>query len=256
MAPAVSKVTVRDYKPADHDVIVPMWKNGFAEMGPHEYRRFTSSAWPFIVFASLGSGAALVGWTTAAKCLVGFGAAIYTPFGKWLLNSMLWTSINIQAKVSMGDIEGRWMQEGQSHFFVAEYDGRPVGCVAVKAVHTLHCERNAAAGAEPVPGEASIWRLTVDPNARKLGIGKLLMSKAEGWASEQGCKYMTLVTANPESKLFYRRLGYAVESQERARKILFGDSGVATSVFGGMKSRFLERRLNKETGTVFMKQLQ
>jgi GNAT superfamily N-acetyltransferase len=245
-------VTIRDYRKEDEAAVVPMWKRGFHEMAPHSYARLFSGPAPFISFLSIAAGVGLGfgAWRTAAV-IAAAGAALYTPAGEWALSGLFWQIVGLQARASMVGIESRWMVPGQAHFYVAEVAGRPVGCVAVKGVHTLNSER--ARGVAPLAGEASVWRLTVDPSARKLGLGRALMATAEEWARGQGFRHVSLITGNPESQAFYARLGYAPESEERARAVLFG-GGQPAFPLGTAKARFLRTRLHVNK-TVLAKQL-
>jgi GNAT superfamily N-acetyltransferase len=256
-----SSVVLRDYRPSDAPVVVPMWKEGFYEMMPYSYARLVSSPTTFLAFAGMGACALAAGSPITSGLLAGFGLLCYTPVGRALVGSLFWLSISLQARMSMRDIEKRWMRPSQTHFYVAEADGVPVGCVAVKAMHTLHGERvKALTAQEPLPGEASVWRLTVAPSARNLGVGRLLMERAESWARDTGCSHVSLITGNPESSKFYRKLGYENESESRARLVLFGPLGVeGDSVRGGglfaaLKLKLLRRRLT-ETKSIFVKKV-
>ena len=68
------------------------------------------------------------------------------------------------------------------------------------------------------------------------------MEAAEGFARRSGCEHMTLITGNEESKLFYERIGYKLETEPRARAALFGD-GPPLGVLGFVKARVLKARL-------------
>ena len=58
--------------------------------------------------------------------------------------------------------------------------------------------------------------LSVDPGCQGLGIGKLLVEAAEGYARERGCQHMDLRIVNLREELpaFYRKLGYAETGTE------------------------------------------
>jgi ribosomal protein S18 acetylase RimI-like enzyme len=64
--------------------------------------------------------------------------------------------------------------------------------------------------------EASVWRLAVDHNARKMGIGKKLMQEVEYYAKTKNCNNVSLITGNEQSKAFYKKIGYEYESIDRA----------------------------------------
>jgi ribosomal protein S18 acetylase RimI-like enzyme len=80
-------------------------------------------------------------------------------------------------------------------FLVAEQDGRIVGSVM--------------AGFDGHRG--SVNYLAVDPNHRKRGIARRLMSEAERLLTEAGCPKLNVMVrrSNPAATGFYDALGYA-----------------------------------------------
>jgi GNAT superfamily N-acetyltransferase len=250
-----ARPTIRRYESRDYDAVVSLWQAGFAELAPHAWRKATSSAFPFLLFAVPASLAAWRGRPYLAGSLLAAGAAFYTPAGLWLTQAIMWQAILLQTRQSMSreKLEGEWSEEGRGAFWTAEEGGRVVGCVGVKAEHTLDKER--AAGVPHVPGEASVWRLTVAPDARRTGTGQALMSTAEGWAAGHGAAHVSLLCGSPPSQAFYGRLGYGLETEARARAVLFGAAGVKPGVLAAIKLRFLKRRLESNK-TVFVKTLQ
>jgi GNAT superfamily N-acetyltransferase len=102
----------------------------------------------------------------------------------------------------------------------ADRDGRPVGLV------TLHVEA----------GECEVVTLnSVEPGR---GIGAALMTAAEGYARERGCRRLWLITTNDKTRAlrFYQRLGFRVAAWrigaiDRARTLkpeipLTGEDGI------------------------------
>ncbi|HEX3535577.1 MAG TPA: GNAT family N-acetyltransferase [Stellaceae bacterium] len=86
---------------------------------------------------------------------------------------------------------GRWIAE--SHFLVAEEDGRLLGCAAMN-------------------GDGKITLNYVAPEARFRGVSKALVAALEATAKKLGlaeCRLESTQTALP----FYRRLGY-VDAEE------------------------------------------
>jgi ribosomal protein S18 acetylase RimI-like enzyme len=79
-------------------------------------------------------------------------------------------------------------------FLVAEQDGRIVGTVM--------------AGFDGHRG--SVNYLAVDPNTRKQGIARRLMSEAERLLAEAGCPKINIMVrrSNPAAAGFYDALGY------------------------------------------------
>jgi ribosomal protein S18 acetylase RimI-like enzyme len=231
-------------------------------------------------------GAAALGvWLRGGKAAgaapaLALAAILHSPAFSWLLGQALRQGIKRETARDMATPElvaAKWMRPGLSDFLVAERaeDGAVVGCVAVVAQHTFFKEARRAPGSavgsapaagggsggggatdpapDAMPGEASIWRLSVDGSARRLGVGRLLMAEAERWAAEHGCAHVSLVTGNADSQAFYRRLGYAVEAPQRARVALFGAAAQPTGVAGWAKAWMLRSRTDPARGTVFAK---
>jgi len=269
------KILIRDYRDSDNAVVTRIWMEGFHEMskGPNgSIKKMQTSLWPIAVFGGLGALSYIArGPYFLSIFLVGFGVSLYTPIGSFLYSHAFWQAIKAQAKQSMAEstFHEKWMNNGggstssstssttwdksRTHFFVAQLSddptGTPIGCVGIKSVHTLHHERDTKA--QDMPFEASIWRLSVDDSMRGEGIGRLLMQSAEKWAKDvAGCKNMTLITGNEDSKVFYTRVGYKPESEERALAVLQLPSGLV----GFFKARILKSRLY-EYKTIFRKQL-
>ena len=262
-------VLLRRYRASDNALVTPLWMNGFLEMADDGHARLKSAPFAGAFFAALAGAA----WGLSAPVavpagLVGFGALVYTPIGLQLYRAALWQGIKLQAlsmkpegfeqrwclEAPPGAASGTW-DERRGAFLVAQRaddpEGRPIGCVAVKCTHTLHRERQA--GVAALPREASIWRLTVAPAARGLGVGRLLMDGAEAFARREGCANMSLICGNEQSKAFYRAIGYSAETEARARAAVFGEAG-PKGVAGLVKERTLRARLFQSKG-ILMKEL-
>jgi GNAT superfamily N-acetyltransferase len=247
------QVTVRPYDAGDHATVLHLWQQGFAELGPHQWRMITASPWAFLFFAVPGAVAAYASRPLLGAGLVAFGSLLYTPAGLWVTQRLMWRAILGESRKTMAPshLAEEWATPGRSAFWTAlDEGGRIVGCVGIKACHTLHKER--AGGVKAVPGEASIWRLSVTPEARRLGVGRALMDCAETWAAANGARNVTLVCGTPPSQAFYRRLGYDAEEEARAREVVFGPSGSGTGIVGLAKLWTLRARLTK---TIFRKEL-
>ncbi len=89
----------------------------------------------------------------------------------------------------------RSLEKPGVNFFVARHDGRIVGCCAL---------------VEAGDGTAEIKRMFVDPEARGLSIGRLLMETIERAGREKGVSAVRLETgiSQPEALGLYRRFGY------------------------------------------------
>jgi len=97
-------------------------------------------------------------------------------------------------------------------FVAAMADGRLAGFLHVFLFRTMESEPRAEIGG-----------LVVDGEQRSLGIGKLLMERAETWAREHGCKIVSLRSnvIRERAHAFYERLGYKhVKTQKSFRKPL------------------------------------
>ena len=81
-----------------------------------------------------------------------------------------------------------------AHFFVARRDGRPLGCVAL-------VEK---------PGYGEVKRLLVLPEARGLGVGRILMQHLEDEARRLGLRRIRLETGHALKAAvgLYTSLGY------------------------------------------------
>ena len=113
----------------------------------------------------------------------------------------------------MSDIATHWQVAGESAFFVAELDGTVVGSVAVRR-GGLDEDESAPPGSRPLkqPECCSVWKVSTSAAARGAGVARLLMAEAERWAIEQArAELMVLMTASPGAKLFYAKLGYALQ---------------------------------------------
>jgi len=73
--------------------------------------------------------------------------------------------------------------------------------------------------------QSRIEGLVVDQKARGLGLGKLLMKKAEDWGKEMGSKTMKLVSNSKriDAHKFYEHIGYLKTKEQAAFKKFLGD---------------------------------
>jgi len=246
MPPAVD---VRRMAPGEEALCEPMWRAGFHEMWPSSYRKMLDSA----LFWAVAAGNAAVGaylcsrgaWGGAALGLF-FAALAFPPAGARIFSAVMWRAVLAQRflfKPSPSRDVAYWVA-------VAREGGALVGCVCVKEGHTLG--REAERGAAEAPGEASVWRLTVAPAARKLGVGRALMAQAEAHARARGAKHMSLITGNDASRAFYCAIGYRPEELGRATRVLFGPSQRPATLLGRLRAAFLPRRLQS---TILVKEL-
>lgn len=228
----MSSLVVRPFRASDHERAIALWQEGFAELGPDMLRRMRSPI--YLGSAALLSLVALgAGYRVASMTLMAGVAFVMSPLADAALPAALWRGILEQTRENMTPLDNfarHWLVPGKSAFFVAELDGTIVGCAGVIAKHALFKEAKRlqhirAADVEDGPSvEASVWRVGVDRNVRRVGIGKALMGAVEAWAVDAGCERVSLVTGNSASKRFYTAIGYESETIARASAILFRDT--------------------------------
>ena len=81
----------------------------------------------------------------------------------------------------LADIQHSYVERPDSNFWIAEREGKPVGCIGVY---------------RRSDDEAEIRRLAVDRNARRMGIASQLLDQAEEFARDAGYARTTVWTAN------------------------------------------------------------
>lgn len=118
-------------------------------------------------------------------------------------NAIQKLAVQLGYEVTVEDIATRldWILAEQSHaIFVAEVDGEVFGFVHVRedSLTLLAKQRT------------EIEALAVDQEVRGRGFGKLLMKKAEEWASSRYFSLMRLRSSikREEAHKFYEKLGY------------------------------------------------
>jgi GNAT superfamily N-acetyltransferase len=91
-------------------------------------------------------------------------------------------------------------EAGHRTWVVRDADGRAVAVAGAQVTWTY-------ASDEPT---AQLLLLVVDPSARRLGTGSLLLGTFETWASEQGAHQLSAVSAaaTDSAHRFYQRRGY------------------------------------------------
>ena len=101
---------------------------------------------------------------------------------------------------SISDIYHQMAQDHHYHTFVAETDGTVVGLVtAVKVLAVGH-----------PGGYIKMNGLGVLPEYRRRGIGKMLMTRVEQLAVQEGAPYIGLASGirRADAHAFYERLGF------------------------------------------------
>jgi GNAT superfamily N-acetyltransferase len=94
----------------------------------------------------------------------------------------------------------RLANDPQARVLVADVGGGAVGLATVHLRHTMNHEA-------PI---AQLTLLVVDEAQRTRGVGRALVSAAEGWARERGCHRIVVTTAlqRADAHAFYERVGY------------------------------------------------
>ena len=202
-----------------------------------------------------GSLLLFAAWPLTAALSISAGVLLFTDATPALLGVAIGMVARKQADAMHG-LALAWPAPGAAFFVATDAaDGEVLGCVGVKFLHTLDPSAKLAEPPLFTDSEASIWRLSVASNARQLGIGRALMDKAEAFAKEGGATHLSLICGNPESVKFYRKIGFAAETDKRARTAMFGETrgGRATGMIGDyIYAPVLKRRLAK---TIFCKPL-
>lgn len=112
----------------------------------------------------------------------------------------------------MVDLVAHWDgADRQMYAAVRRDSGQPkvVGCIGVKLGVD---EKSVESRTECTV--CTVWRMSVDGDSRRMGVGAKLMQAAEAWASSQGIRKLQLITGNPIASVFYinkcgfRKLGW------------------------------------------------
>lgn len=259
-AASTPALRVRPYVPSDNAAVVRIWRRGFLELAPYVRADMRLPVAALLLLAGAGAhfggGAppALALALPAALATAFYGTPAGLAFARWALSF----GVASQERRDMAPsavLEAKWARPGRSAFFVAEAPpgGPVVGCVAVIGHHALHSER--ASGLPPAPGEASMWRLSVEETVRRAGVGRALVAAAEGWAARAGFSRLSLITGNPESKAAYARLGYALEREADAARVLWAGAPPRGPLDGAVRSArraMLRARLGR--GNILVKE--
>ena len=96
----------------------------------------------------------------------------------------------------LADVAGNYLRRPGSDFWVAEQDGRIVGCVGVYR----HAD-----------GQVELRRLVVDPAVQRQGLASRLMAQAEDFCRAAGCPRLMLWTSSHTTAAisFYEGRGYS-----------------------------------------------
>ncbi len=102
--------------------------------------------------------------------------------------------------------------EGHAIFVATDRKGTIIGWVHVYLRHLIEEDLSAEVGG-----------LVVEEEHRLHGAGRLLMQRAEDWARQHGCRYVTVRSniLRTAAHQFYERLGYLrIKTQLAYRKLL------------------------------------
>lgn len=119
----------------------------------------------------------------------------YARLGKLGLN---YTAVDQTAEVTAKRIHG-------GTCYIATLGNKLVGTIVVQPTYAKNeCEYFIR------PGVAAAHQFAVDPQYQGLGIGRMLLAKAESWAIENGFRELAMDTAEQATHLIelYSRLGY------------------------------------------------
>ena len=127
--------------------------------------------------------------------LTGLLHRAYARLGAMGLN---YTAVDQTAAVTAKRIQG-------GTCYVATLQGAVVGTIMVQPTYA----KNDCAYFTR-PGVAAAHQFAVAPQHQSLGIGRMLLEKAEAWAREHGFQELAMDTAEPATHLvaYYAKLGY------------------------------------------------
>lgn len=91
------------------------------------------------------------------------------------------------------------LADGRNKILVAHMDGRLVGYLHLVDYDVLYAEHM-----------KNIMGIAVDPDCRRMGIGRALLTAGEAWARENGATAVRLVSGEERTGAhqFYQSLGY------------------------------------------------
>ncbi|MCI9192306.1 GNAT family N-acetyltransferase [Acutalibacter muris] len=104
------------------------------------------------------------------------------------------------------------LDSGRDKLLVAEIDGQVVGYLHLVDYELLY--------AGPLK---NVMGIAVDPEHRRMGIGKALLEAGEKWARESGAEGIRLVSGESRvgAHAFYRALGYEGSKMQLNLKKMF-----------------------------------
>lgn len=128
-----------------------------------------------------------------------YSDTVIGPSINWYMNDKL------KPDGDMRNIEKYFMDQDKSCFFVAEFDNKIVGCVAVVPTTKYASDY------------AEIKRMFVSPTCRGMGVGSKLLDGLEAWAKEVGYKHINLGTLEKQNLALslYTRNGYILAESEQ-----------------------------------------
>jgi ribosomal protein S18 acetylase RimI-like enzyme len=185
-------VHIRPIEPQDAEQVARIWRKGLDQT-------IDALCWGiFVVFRPLAEY--LTDW--AAQVALTKKGDI-GPNGTNLLQR--WSGSDercMLVAVTSGELPSSLSSQSHQSQHHANYNETMIlGCVGVKRGMGEH-------HTDPKSSWASIWRMSVDSNFRRCGLGTQLVEAAEDWARSKHCKAIILVTINPDAAKFYRQQGF------------------------------------------------
>ena len=145
-------------------------------------------------------------WISGLKQTVTSSWFIFRPLLNYMMNSL---SIDVTSNDGDYGINGINIMKTWSNtynedriIYVATCNGIICGSCCVKrgAGENIIASKNCT--------DYYIYRLSIDENKQKLGIGLKIMNSIEDWSIKNGAKKMCLYTINSIAAKFYMKLGY------------------------------------------------
>jgi N-acetylglutamate synthase-like GNAT family acetyltransferase len=197
---AAAGLSIRDFRTADFEVVMTIWRHGFLEMVSQTAKNATShiASWGFIALP-------IVVFIYPTKHVLMAACGV---LGLVLAGVYAMTRKRTLREVNRAIVDGSRTDSapGSAHFdlfLVAEYEGVVIGCVGVHRVQSESKENEEV---------YEVKRLSVDNRFRRFGAARELMSALEVRCASLGNpsvpKRLFLLTGSEAAKRFYENIGY------------------------------------------------
>ncbi|XP_034531662.1 probable N-acetyltransferase camello [Notolabrus celidotus] len=190
----MATIQIRKYQADDDEAVKEIFTLGMSEHVPssfvHLLKQPPTQMILMCTFCALMASSKSILLPVLAVTLLLAGAR---QFVVYIFNKYIDTSL----KLDLNDITGTYLQQKDTCFWVAEYDGRVVGTVA--------CLPN-----ENAPGCLELKRASVRRSHRRMGIAQALCQTVADFTRERGFAAVILYTSvvQTDAQKLYERMGY------------------------------------------------